>query len=229
MLLDRMTKARAALLERQSSNLSQSVVQWHVDATVELRNQVSRMQELVAAAKSLRAAGIVRDLGVRPFKALRLELAEAENIIGEAGDARPTVKLPPQDRTSSAKDMADSAVRRAWLNYIDQAGVAPASLEVQKLLRQIGLSAVADALEVASKQLTHMRATLPRTASDIESVSAARSAVESAWRKASITPEMVPQVTMLTGSGLPLSGASDELLRWLKDRKLDSQVRLRLS
>jgi hypothetical protein len=229
MLLDRMTKARCALLERQSADLSQSVVQWHVDATAELRNQANRMMELAVAAQSLRAAGIVRDLGTRPFKSLRLELAEAEKIIGEAGDARPTVKFPPQDRTSSAKDIADSAVRRAWLAYIDQAGVAPASEEVQKLLRQIGLSAVADALGHASKQLRQMRATLPRTAADIESVSAARLAVEAAWRKASITPEMVPQVTMLTGSGLPLSGASDELLRWLKDRKLDSQVRLRLS
>lgn len=230
MLLERMTKARAALMQRQAADMSQSVVGWHVEAHAGLHDQAVRLQALAATASSLRTTGILRGpLGERPFTALRRDLAAAQKAIRDAGDGRPEVKLPQLvERTKAGYGNAELAVRQAWLAYLDRTGATPAGEEVLKRLRQMGLAPVAEALGQASRALQGARVVLPSTPADIESVGAARTAVEEAWRKASITPAMVPQVTKMTAAGLPLAEASEELLRWLRERKLDGDVRLRL-
>lgn len=230
MLLERMARARDTLLQRQASDVSQSVVGWHVEARAALHEQAERLQALATTASSLRATGVLRGpLGERPFTVLRRDLSVAEKTIRDAADGLPAVSLTQLvERTKAGYSHAERAVRQAWLAHLDRMGATAASEEVIRHLRQMGLAPVAEALGQASRLLQIARSELPKTAAGIESVSAARTAVEEAWRNASITPEMVPQVTKLTGLGLPLAEASDELLRWLRARKLDGNVRLRL-
>jgi hypothetical protein len=230
MLVERMKKARALLLKKQDMDVLQRVVDWHKDAAGKLQELGEAMHALAQTASCLRERNILASpLGNRPFTALRREFGLAENAIRESGDALPSVNLTPLvERSKGASSTAQQVLREAWQAYLDRTGATPAGEEVMKRLRQIGLAPVADALDQASRVLRHARSTLPSKAAQIDAVGAAHAAVEQAWTTANITPEMVPQVTVMTGAGLPLSEASDDLLRWLRERKLDGQVRMRL-